>query len=147
MSKCNYLDCEWKNRWQNWVMANIFLFLKKKGFYFNWRTITWQYHDGFCHTSIWIGHRYTCVASIVNHPAQLPPHPLSPDCHRALALGALLHVANSHWLPALHVVLHMFQCCSLKSSHPLPLPLSPKICSLHLCLLCRPVHRIIGTIF
>ena len=30
----------------------------------------------------------------------------------------------------------MFQCHSPKSSHPLPLPQSPKVCSLHLCLFC-----------
>ena len=28
----------------------------------------------------------------------------------------------------------MFQCYSLNSSHPHPLPQSPKVCSLHLCL-------------
>ena len=41
----------------------------------------------------------------------------------------------------------MFQCYSLKSSHPHLLPLSPKVCSLHLCLLCRPACRIVVTIF
>ena len=46
-----------------------------------------------------------------------------------------------------NLVIYMFQCCSLKSSYPCLLPLSPKICSLHLCLLCCPVCRIIGTIF
>ena len=30
----------------------------------------------------------------------------------------------------------MFQCYSLKSSHPRPLSQSPKVCSLHLCLFC-----------
>ena len=39
------------------------------------------------------------------------------------------------------------QWYSLKSSHPLLLPLSPKVCSLHLCLLCCPACRIIGNIF
>ena len=29
--------------------------------YFNWRIIILQYCDGFCRTSTWIGHRYTCV--------------------------------------------------------------------------------------
>ena len=29
----------------------------------------------------------------------------------------------------------MFQCHSPKSSHPLPLPQSPKVCAIHLCLL------------
>ena len=38
--------------------------------YFNWRIITLQYCDDFCHTSVWIGHRYTCVPSILN---PLPP--------------------------------------------------------------------------
>ena len=47
----------------------------------------------------------------------------------------------------LHMVMYMFQCYSLKSSHPHLLPLSPKVCSLHLCLLCRPACRIVVTIF
>ena len=32
----------------------------------------------------------------------------------------------------------MFQCYSLKSSHPCLLPQSPKVCSSHLCLYCCP---------
>ena len=36
--------------------------------YFNLRIITWQYCDGFCHTSAWIGHRYTSVPCILNPP-------------------------------------------------------------------------------
>ena len=42
---------------------------------------------------------------------------------------------------------YIFQYHSLKSSHSHLLPLSPKVCSLHLCLLCCPACRIIGTIF
>ena len=57
---------------------------------------------------------------------------LSPGCHRGLALGALLHTSNSHWLSILHIVKYTFQCYSLKSSHPLLLPLSPEVCSLRL---------------
>ena len=41
----------------------------------------------------------------------------------------------------------MFQCYSPKSSHPLPLPQSPKDCSIHLCLFCCLAYRIIVTIF
>ena len=66
---------------------------------------------------------------------------------RALAMGALLHALNSHWSFISHMVMYMFQCYSLKSSHPLLLSLNPKVCSLSLCLLCCPAHRIIGTIF
>ena len=34
------------------------------------------------------------------------------------------------------VIIYMFQCYSLKSSHPRLLPQSPKVCSLYLCLFC-----------
>jgi len=47
----------------------------------------------------------------------------------------------------LHMVIYMFQCYSLKSSHPCLLPLSPKVCSLHLCLLCCLACRIVITVF
>ena len=33
------------------------------------------------------------------------------------------------------MIVYLFQCHSPKSSHPLPLPQSPKDCSIHLCLL------------
>ena len=36
---------------------------------------------------------------------------------------------------------------SPKSSHPLPLPQSPKDCSIHQCLFCCLVYRVIVTIF
>ena len=41
----------------------------------------------------------------------------------------------------------MFQCNSPKSSHPFPLPQSPKACSIHLCLFCCLAYRVILTIF
>ena len=49
----------------------------------------------------------------------LPPHPVPPDCLRAPALGPLYHTSNSHWLSVLHMLMYVFQCYSLKSSHPL----------------------------
>ena len=36
----------------------------------------------------------------------------------------------------IHMIIYMFQCHSPKSSHPHPLPQSPKDCSTHLCLSC-----------
>ena len=80
-------------------------------------------------------------------PLCLPLHPIPPGCHRALALGALHHTSNSHWLSVLPMVVHMFQCNSLKSSHPLLLPLSPKVCPSRLCHLCCPACRIVSTCF
>ena len=44
-------------------------------------------------------------------------------------------------------ILYMFQCPSSKSSHPLPLPPSPKKCSIHQCLFCCLLYRGIVTIF
>ena len=56
-------------------------------------------------------------------------------------------VSNLDWRFVSYMILHMFQCHSPKSSHPLPLPLSPKDCSIHLCLFCCLSYRVIITIF
>ena len=45
------------------------------------------------------------------------------------------------------MILYMFQCHSPKSSHPLPLPQSPKDFSIHLYLFCCLAYRVIVTIF
>ena len=122
--------------WVSFFFFNLFYFL-----FLNFTILYW-----FCHISKWICHRYTCVP----HPepsSLLPSYPIPLGCPRALALGVLLYAKNSHWSPILHMVMCMFQCSSLKSSHPRLLPLSPKVCSLRLCLLCCPACRIIGTIF
>ena len=106
---------------------------------------TLQYCDGFCCKSTWIGYRYTCVPSIPNPPPTSLPTPSLWVAHHSL--GALLPVLNLHWSSILHTVIYMFQCCSLKLSHHHLLPLSPKVCSLHLCLLCCCAYRIVGAVF
>jgi len=50
--------------------------------YFNWRIITSQSCDGFCHTSTWICHRYTCVP-----PCWTPLSPPSSPCPSGLSQG------------------------------------------------------------
>ena len=79
--------------------------------------------------------------------SHLPPYPILLGCSRALALSALLHASNLHWSSVLHMVIYMFQCYFLKSSHPHLLPRSPKVYCLHLCLFCCLAYRIIITIF
>ena len=106
--------------------------------------ITLQYRDGFCHTAAWIGHKYTRDPPSWTH-SHFPPHPVPLGFPGPL--GALLHTSNLPWPSILHMIMYMFQCCSLKSSQPHLLPQSPKVCSLHLCLLCCPACKIIGTIF
>ena len=83
---------------------------------------------------------------ILNTPSHLLPHPIPLGCPSALALSAQLHALNLHWSSILHMVIYMFQCYFLKSSHPRFLPHSPKVCSLHLCLFCHLVYMVIVTI-
>ena len=79
--------------------------------------------------------------------SHLLPHPISLGCPSAPALCALLHASNLDWSFISHMVIYMFQCYSLKSSHCHLLPQSPKVYSLHLCLFCCPVYRVVVTIF
>ena len=51
---------------------------------------------------------------------------------QSTGVSSLHHTANSHWLSVLHMVIFMFQCCSLHSAHPLLPPLCP-VCSLCSC--------------
>ena len=119
-------------------------FFQKKLIYFNWRLITMFWW--FCHTSTWISHGCTCVPH-PEPPSHLPPHPIPQRCPSAPALSTLFHSSNLDWWSIPHMVIHMFQCYSLKSSHPCHLPQSPKVCSLHLCLFCCLAYWVIVTIF
>ena len=87
----------------------------------------------FCHTSTWIRHRYTRVPH-PEPPPFLPPHtiPLGPPS--APAPSTQYHASNLDWRFISSMILYMFQCHSPKSCHPLPLPQSPKDCSIHLCI-------------
>ena len=64
------------------------------------------------------GHKYSYVPSLLKPPSisLIIQPPLR--CQRALNLGALGLRSNSYYF-VLHVVMYMFQCCSLKLSHPL----------------------------
>ena len=110
--------------------------------YFNWRLITLQYCSDFCHTSTWICHGCTCVPH-PEPPSHHPPHPIPQGCPSAPALSTLSHASNLDWWSISHMIISMFQCYSLKSTHPHLLPQSPKVCSLHLCLFCCLAYRVI----
>ena len=113
---------------------------------FNWRIITLQYCSYFCHTLTWVSHGCTCVPH-PEPPSHLPPHPIPQGRPSAPALSTLSHASNLDWRYISHMVISMFQCYSLKSSHPRLLPQSPKVCSLHLCHFCCLTYRIIVTIY
>ena len=115
-------------------------------FFFNWRLITLQYCSGFCYTLIWISHGCTCVPH-PEPPYHIPSQPIPQGHPSAPALSTLSHASNLDWRFVSHMVICMFQCHSLKSSHPCLFPQSPKDCSIHLCLFCCLTYRVIVAIF
>ena len=72
-------------------------------------------------------------------PSHLPPHPIPLGHPSALALSTLSHASNLDWRSISYMIVYVFQCYSLKLSHPCLLPQSPKVCSLHLCLFCKQI--------
>ena len=138
----------WCNYWESSEPTEkivIFFFLFKF-IYFNWRLITLQYDSGFCHTLTWISRGCTCVP----HPessSHLPPHPIPQGHPSAPAPSTLSHPLNLDWQSVSYMIIYMFQCYSLKSSHPRLLPQSSKDCSIHLCLFCCLTYRVTVTIF
>ena len=80
--------------------------------FFNFIILYW-----FCHISKWICHRYTCVP----HPepsSLLPPHTIPLGRPSAPAPSIQYHALNQDWRLISYMILYMFQCHSLKSSHP-----------------------------
>src|SRR5574340_763066 len=124
------------------MLINLFKF---KFIYFNWRLITLQYCIGFAihqHESTMGVH----VFPILNPPPTSLPVPslwVIP-MHQPQA-SCILH--RNDWRFISYMILYWFQCHSPKLSHPLPLPQSPKVCSIHLCLFCCLTYRVIVTTF
>ena len=114
-----------------------------------WRTVysfTLLGYSCFCCAFTWISHGCTCVP-YPEPSSHLPPYPIPLGHSSAPTLSTLSHVLNLDWRSVSHMIIYMFQCYSLKSSHPRLLPQSPKDCSLHLCLFCCLTYRGIITIF
>ena len=84
---------------------------------------------------------YTCSPSwTLLLPRTIPlGHPSAP------APSIQYRASNLDWRLVSYMILYMFQCHSPKSSHPLPQ--SPKDCSIHQCLFCCLIYRVIVTIF
>ena len=125
------------NMWNVFTVSSFFLFI----YLFYFTILYW-----FCHTLTWICHECTCVPH-PELPSHLAPHPIPLGHPSAPALSTLSHALNLVWRSISHMIIYMFQCYSLKSSHPHLLPQSPTVCSLHLCLFCCLAYRVIVTIF
>ena len=116
------------------------------GSYFHSFFFSFTILSGFCHTSTWIHHGCTHVPH-PEVPSHLFPHTIPLGQPSAPALSILYHALNLDWPFISHMILHMFQCHSPKSSHPRLLPQSPKDYSIHLCLFCCLTYRVISAIF
>ena len=100
----------------------------------------------FCHTLTGIHHGCTCVPK--HEPlSHLPPHNISLGHPHAPAPSMLYPASDIDWRFISYMTGYMFQCHSPKSSHPRPLPQSPKVRSTHLCLFCCLTYRVIIAIF
>ena len=117
--------------------SNIFSLFKKIIFFY-FTILYW-----FFHTSTWICHGCTCAPHPEPH-SLLPPHTIPLGHPSAPAPSILYPASNLDWR-LVSYILYMFQCHSPKSSHPLPLPQSPKDCSIHLCLFCCLAYRVVTT--
>ena len=115
-----------RNRTGVSCIAGRFYFFFFTSFYFT--ILYW-----FCHTLTWIHHGCICLPKH-ELPSHLPPHNISLGHPNAPAPSMLYPASDIDWRFVSHMIVYMFQCHSPKSSHPLPLPQSPKVCSIHLCL-------------
>ena len=109
-------------------------------FFFNWRIIIYNVVlVSAIHQPEWvIGGAY--VRSFLNLlPISLPISPSRWSQNSTFELPVTQQI--------LHIVMYIFQCYSLHSSHPLLPALCPQVCSLCLHLCCFPVNRLISTTF
>ena len=115
---CRYIRCIYLLHMMHchkWMLKFRF----KKLIYVNWRIITLQQCDGFFAT-----HQYEpAVGTHVSPPSCTPltsyPTPsLQVSTEPPLWVPWVIHQTCTV-LSVVHMVMYMFQCCSLKSSHPL----------------------------
>ena len=123
------------------TVSFIYLFI-----FISWRLITLQYCSGFCHTVTWISHGFTCVPH-PNPPLPPPSPPNFSGSSQCIRPEHLSHASNLGWWSVSPLIIYMFRCCSLETSHRRLLPQSPKVCSVHLCLFFCFAYRVIITIF
>ena len=114
--------------------------------FISWRVITLQYCSGFLPyfdmNQPWI---YMYSPSWSPLPPPSPPHPSGSS--QWTRPDHLSHASNLGWWSVSPLIVYVFQCYSLRTSHPRLLPQSLKVCSVHLCLFFCFAYRVIVTIF
>ena len=132
----------WKGLW-NWTFRTAKFFFKF--IYFNWRLITLQYCIGFAihqHESAMGAHAFPTL-----NP---PPTSLARPSLWVIPVHQPQASCILHWSWTGDSFLIWYYTCFnaiLPNHPPLPLPQSPKDCSIHLCLFCCLTYRVVITIF
>ena len=93
-------------------------------------------------------HKHESATGVHVFPILNPPPCTIPLGHPSAPAPNILYPAsNLDWRLVSYMILYMLQCHSPRSSHPRPLPQSPTVCSIHLCLFRCLAYRVIVTIF
>ena len=84
-------------------------------------------------------------------PSRSPLLPPSPShlsgSSQCTSPEHLSHASSLGWWSVSPLIVYLFQCYSLRTSHPCLLPQSPKVCSVYLCLFFCSAYRVIINIF
>ena len=88
---------------------------------------------------------YMCSPSQFPLPPPSPSHPSGSS--QCTSPEHLSHASNLGWWSVSPLIVYLFQCYSLRTSHTCLLPQSLKVCSVHLCLFFCLAYRVIVTIF
>ena len=75
---------------------------------------------------------YMCSLPWFPLPPPFPSHPSGSS--QCISPEHLSHASNLGWWSVSPLIVYLFQCYSLRTSHSLLLPQSPKVFSVHLCL-------------
>ena len=129
-----------------WIVSLLTLFLSYFSSFFN-KLIYFKIGEqlcihAFCHTSTWVGYRYTYVPSLlIPPPSPFHPSRLSQSTNFGFLASCIKLLMVAYFTYGnVHVSMY-------NSSHPLLPPLCPKVFPLCLCLLCCLACGIVGTIY
>ena len=117
-------------------IASLFFFLVF--YFFNFKI----FNSYMCSQTWKIFNSYMCSQTWTP-----PPHNISVGHPHAPAPSMLYSASDIDWQFNSYMIVYMLECHSPTSSHPLPLPLSPKVRYTHLCLFSCLAYRVVIAIF